>query len=378
MIDRPALASPARSLLSLARSDRAAAAESLAAMPVEAQVALVCEAPLSRRGELLELLPEPEAVIPRIPEAELCFTVKAIGLEDAPWVLEHATPAQIATCVDLDAWRGTVPDRGALDTWMDALAETGNGAFLRGVGALDPEVLVLYLKGRVDVVLKPNDDDWQPPDGAQTLEGQFYYSAHSPKDDLAAITRLLRLLFENDYWTYFRLMQGAIWELDSENEEWALRWRSGRLEDLGFPPWEEAMAIYATLRPGRLAAIPKEARPLDVREWRLPVWLPRLPAEPDSEYLVFRTIAQLDEHERRAALYAFIATANKVAVADRMPLGEAESTPRAIEKAARWISTGLAYVASENGIEAAEVLRSTPLQRLFQVGANLDPQRARP
>jgi hypothetical protein len=39
---------------------------------------------------------------------------------------------------------------------------------------------------------------------------------------------LLRTLFEEDYWTYFRLMQGALWELASDTEEWALRWRSGR------------------------------------------------------------------------------------------------------------------------------------------------------
>ena len=346
-------------------------------MSLDAQVALVCDAPLSRRAELLDLLPEPEAVIPRIPEAELCFTIKAIGLADSPWILEHATPAQISTCIDLDAWSGTLPDRRALDTWIDALAETEDEAFLRSVHALDPEMLVLYLRGRVDVALKPNDDDWQPPEGAQTLEGKFYYSAHSTDDDIAAIGRLLRLLFERDYWTYFRMMQGAIWELDSDNEEWALRWRNGRLEDLGFPPWEEAMAIYATLRPSQLAAIAEDAQPLDIREWHLPVWIPQLPVASESGPLVFRTIAQLADHERRASLYAFIATANKVAVADRMPLGDAESTPRAIEKAAHWISEGLAFVASENGIEPVEVLRSVPLQRLFQIGANLHPQQVR-
>jgi hypothetical protein len=365
MADRPALAPPARRLLQLARSDRAAASRSLEAMPLDAQVALICDAPLSRRAELLGLLPAPEAVIPRIPEAELCFIVKANGLADSPWILERATPEQISACIDLDAWSGTLPDRRAVNSWIDTLAETEDEAFLRSVHALDPEMLVLYLRGRIDVLLKPNDDDWQPPEGAQTLDGQFYYAAQSADDDLAAVGRLLRLLFEHDYWTYFRMMQGATWELDSDNEEWALRWRNGRLEDLGFPPWEEAMAIA------------EGARPLDSREWHLPVWIPQLPAASESGPLVFRTIAQLADDERRASLYAFIATANKVAVADRMPLGDAESTPRAIEKAAHWISAGLAFVASENGIEPVEVLRSVPLQRLFQVGANLNPQKAR-
>ena len=42
-----------------------------------------------------------EAVIPLIPEAELCYTCRAIGLEDANWLLPMATPAQVVACFDL-------------------------------------------------------------------------------------------------------------------------------------------------------------------------------------------------------------------------------------------------------------------------------------
>ena len=93
-----------RAVLKLARENRRAAVEALRATPVEDQVALVCNAPRAARGELLDLLPEPERVIPLLPEAELCFTVKAIGLADSAWVLEHATPEQVTAAIDLDAW----------------------------------------------------------------------------------------------------------------------------------------------------------------------------------------------------------------------------------------------------------------------------------
>jgi hypothetical protein len=378
MVDRPSLPPQARRLLELARGEPEAASRAIGELSLEAQVALVCEAPLARRNELLELLPAPERVIPRIPEAELCFTIKAVGLADAPWILEHATPEQVVACIDLDAWSGTTPDREMLDAWLDALAETEGEAFLRSFRALDPEIAVIYLKGRIAVFLKPSDDDWQPPKGAQTLDGQFYFAARAEGDDVAAIVRLLHLLFEHEYWTYFRFMQGVVWEIDSVSEAWALRWRTGRLQDLGFPPWEEAMDIYRFLKPSERARLPEDARPLDVSEWHLPVWIPGLPATRDAEQLIFRTIALLDDDERRACFYAFTAIANKLAVADRMPLGDAESTPRAIEKAAHFISEGLAFVAAENRLQAAEVLRRAPLGRLFRVGANLDPERARP
>jgi hypothetical protein len=189
------------------------------------------------------------------------------------------------------------------------------------------------------------------------------------------VLELVDALFREDYWLYFRLMQGAIWELDPENEQWAERWRAGRLQDLGFPPREEALPIYARLRPEELAAIPEEARALEVDAWRLPVWQPQLPVAPDARQLLFRAAAELDADERAAFLYALLGLANKVAVADGLPLSDAESTPAAIERAAELASAGLEHLAAEHGLGAADLLRRVPLDRLFRVGANLRGER---
>jgi hypothetical protein len=371
-----AFRSDARRILALARRDRAAAAKAVAELSLEEQVAVVCDAPVQRRAELLDLVPSPEHVIPLLPEAELCFTVKASGLESATWILEYATPEQVVASLDLDAWSGHVPDHASLDAWLDALAETSDPALLRSLHAIDAEMLVLYLRDRAAVIQKPDDDEgWQPPEGAQTLEGQFYFVARRDNDDIAALLRLLHLLLQRDYWSYFRMMQGVIWELESENQEWARRWRIGRLEDLGFPPWEEAMNLYRYMKPEQRSAIADN--PLDIAEWHLPVWMPSLPEGRDSRHLIFRTIAKLSPEERQAALYGFVAIANKIAVADQMELSDAETTPKAIEKAAYWISRGLEYVAAENALDAVHVVRRASLERLFRVGANLDPERAR-
>jgi hypothetical protein len=370
--------SEARDVLELAKRDRAAAVRRLDALPLERQVELVCETPVARRAALLELLSSPEVVIPELPEAELCFTAKAVGLADAGWILEHASDAQMVACLDLDAWRELAPDRTTLDAWLVAFADAGPETLVRAAHALDPELVVLALKARIEVWLKPNDDDWVPPAGARTLEGQFWFRALRDDDDLEEIETLLRSLFECDYWLYFRLVQGVIWELEGETEEWALRWRAGRLEDLGFPPWDEAIRIYGYLRASKRAEIPPAGRVLDVDAWRLPIWLPRLPAGVDARFSIFRAFEKLPDEERRAAFYAFLALANKVAVADRLPLGDAESIPSAIEKAASVASRGLEFVSAENGLDATEVVRRVPLERLFRVGASLDRAERRP
>lgn len=379
MASPPALASnESRRLLELARRDRDAAVAALAGTSPEEQVALVCETPLADRARLLALLPRPEEVIPRLPEAELCFLVKAQGLSDAGWILALATPEQIVAGVDLDVWQGHEVDTTALSEWLAALADADQPSLLRAAQALDAELLVLLLRSRIAVVQKPDDDEgWQPPDGSQTLEGRFHYVALAEDDDLADVTSLLKALFEEDYWSYFRLMQGTIWELTSDTEEWAYRWRTGRLTDLGFPPWDEAMGIYRFVAPADRAKLPEGENPLDVGAWSLPVWMPSLPEAQGPAQRIFRAIAELDPEERSSAFYAFVALANKVAVADKLPLSDAESTPRAIEKAARFASDGLALVAEEHGLTDVEVLRRVTLERLFTVGANLDPVSAR-
>jgi hypothetical protein len=379
MAGNPTSPPDSQRILALARSEKSAATEAIRSMSLEEQVALVCETPLARRAEMLVLLPVPEAVIPLLPEAELCFTVKAVGIEDSLWLLDYATPEQVVACLDLDVWHGTSPDRDALDLWLDALATGSEESFLRSIRALDPELVVLFLKHRIQCHQKPDDDEgWQPPEGGQTVDGQFYFVAIRDKDDLVAVISMLRSLFTVDYWMYFRMMQGIIHELDTENEEWALRWRSGRLEDLGFPPWDRAMRIYQFIRLEDRTLIPEETGALDVGEWHLPVWMPSLPASLDHQHLLFRTLARLEEEERRSALYGFIALSNKVAVADHMELGDAESTPRAIDKAAAFASDGLEFIATERNLDATDVIRRVNIERLFTVGANLNPDRARP
>lgn len=370
-----------RRVLDLARRDRREATRALEALSLEDQVAVVCEAPLSRRAELIGLAPSPEALVPKLPEAELCFVLKQLGLHDCSWLLDLASTEQITTALDLDVWTHTELDRASLREWFAALAEASEDTVLRAAQGLDPELLVLHLRSRIQVVLKPSDSEdpgWEPPEGFQTLEGQFYFAPLGAGDDAEAELVLLRELFQHDYWTYFRFMQGAIWELDPENEEWALRWRTGRLQDLGFPEWNEAMSIYRFLRPEERARIPAEAEPLGAPSFELALWIPGLPAGSDARFPIFRAISELEAMERRGAFFAFLGVANRIAVADGLPLSDAESMPRAIEKAARFASDGLRFLCREHSLSGPEVLRRVSILRLFQVGANLDPEAARP
>ncbi len=338
-----------------------------------AQAALICETPVQRRADLLALAPDPDRLIPALPPAELCFTVLAVGLEDASWMLAHATPDQMTACVDLDAWNRDLPDRRKLGAWLSAFADAGDETLLQAAAAVDLEAWVLHLMDRVQVELKPSgDDDWEPPAGGQTIDGVFYVIARQPTDDLEDLLALLRVLFQEDYWFYFRLLQGVIWELPTETEEWALRWRTGRLEDLGFPQASEAMAIYAYLSPAACSALPEQPLVRDLIDWPAPVWMPSFPAAAAAEYALFQAFAELPEEERRSYLLEFLSLANRAAVADDLPLGEAATLPTALTKVALFASLGLVHLMREHGEKGADLLRRMSQQRLFQIGFNLE------
>jgi hypothetical protein len=371
MPDPSAPAREARRILALQESDRNAARVALERLAPEAQVALICESPMSLRATLLAMVAQPEEVIPLVPPAELCFIVKSVGLTDAGWLLEHATAEQITAAVDLDGWNGLTPDRDRIGEWLATLASAGEETLLRAAHSLDFELLVLELRERVWTILVGRNETPDLPGGALTLDGQFYVVPTRTGDDLEAVMGMLRVLFQNDYWFYHRLLQALSAELEHELEEWALRWRNGRLQDLGFPALDDAMRIYAWLPPDQRGQLPTEPHVLEVGEWPPAVWMPSLPVAGKGGELLFASIAAMSDEERRPLMFAFLALANRVAVADGLPLGDAESLPQAIAKAEQTASAGLAYLARENDVLPTEVLRRVTLERLFVVGRNI-------
>ena len=359
---------PAARVLALAQRSFDAAREALDGLDAATQAAVVCEAPLPRRVEILELLERPEDVVPLLPDAELCFTARAVGLADAGPLLRHASLDQIRTAVDLDAWRGLAPDREVLSEWLEALAEAGDEKLLEALRGLDRELVVLWLRDAARVWLDASDDQ-DPPDGAMTLDGQFFLVARRNDDHLELIMRSLRVAFEADYGLYVRLLLGAIHESDADCEEYALRWRTGRLEELGFPAWEEAMRVYGHVPASERGRLDGGDRALPPGS--LPAPPPWLPARLEGRHALFRAAAELEDAERESFLRRFLQLANQVAVADALPLGDPASAPEALERAAATASLGLEHVARETGLAAPEVLRRATLLRLHRVGASL-------
>jgi hypothetical protein len=233
-----------------AREHPAAAARAFEALGFEDRQRMVAAARGRDRMDLLLLSRDAQALARSLPPADLLITIKEIG-DDAPDLVKLASARQIQILVDLDAWRGDRLDLRALEDWLEILQDAP-GKLREGVAKLDDELLIRWLRHRVRII-KAEADGSLPtgtPTGLVTLDGVYHLEALTPKDDLALVRALLmeaRALDEKHYW---RLVEGVSHELDADLETWALRWRESRLNDEGFPSFEDALPVYARLDPG--------------------------------------------------------------------------------------------------------------------------------
>ncbi len=355
-------------LLGLARGDRAAARKRLSALSPE-QIALACQDLRPQvRNELLMLCDHPEQVVPLLPDTELAVTIVAGGMSEAAWLLELATPDQRRACVDLDGWRGYELDLPRVMEWIDALIEAGRPTLVAALRELDAEILVLAMNHMADVQVLGKEDE--APPGWLTEDGVCYFQARSD-EDFARVKEIAQTAFSEAPDSYWLLVYGMLFESQSECEEYALKWRSARLADLGFPEHEQAMRAWKPLTVDE-APIVELGAPSGVDEGALVPFF-GLPERLRGS-LVGRALAQLPAERAADLLGYLLAVVNTIAVADDLPLADPDSIPKATEKALRGLDRGLAELSRARRLEPHQVLESTQPLDLFRVGATLDPE----
>jgi hypothetical protein len=350
------------SLLRLARTNREAAREQLRSLSPELQAHAYRELRHGVRSEFLMLLDNPERVLPLLPEAEVCITLRAGGMSEAAWMLEFASAAQLRACFDLDCWGTYELEQPRVLEWLDALIEAGHEVLVRAIREMDLEIWVLALQGMTDVAVLGKEEI--PPDGWLTVDGVVYFGPRE-EDHFSRVREIALATFHGSQDHYWQLVYGVLFETPAECQEYALRWRTSRLSDLGFPGYEQAIQAYRPLQakeaetwehvPATGALVPSLDLPERLRGGLLGAALAALPVERATDVLGY-----------------ILAVANTIAVADQLRLSDEESIPKALDKGVRGIEAGLRELARVRGQAPHEVLDRTRPLDLFRTGATLD------
>ncbi len=307
----------------------------------------------------------PQALVRALPADELYLVIREVGLGDAVPLVQLASAEQFKTFLDLAAWtRDGLEPRRALP-WLRAARAGANlepkaaARWARKLAGIDRELLYLVLRDTVrlhDLEQDP-DPEIESDRFMTTPEGKYIVEFLVDGTEYAAVRGVLDDLYAEDPFIATRMLSSIRSEFPSELEETALRWRTGRLADLGFPSMEEALSWFA--RPPRTAAAPAGS-----------------PGRPPGFFLAAfargsvldRAMTRLAPEDRDDVEPQLVAAANAVLVADAIDPGDAERVRGAFESARAYLELGLEKLAGRDEARAAEVLASAPVKRIFQEG----------
>jgi hypothetical protein len=308
---------------------------------------------------------DPQSLVRALPADELFLTIRDVGLADSAVLVQLASPEQFEVFLDLEAWHGDSFDPRKALPWLRA-ARAGSqrdpkaaARWSRKLRELDREVLFLVLRDALavhDLEVDP-DPEIQSDRFLRTPEGKYVVEFLVEGVEYVAVRGLVDDLIAEDPFQATRLLAALRWESPSELEETALRWRAGRLADLGWPSLEEALSWFA--RPPKAAA-----RPPGPPARRAGFFLATLA----RGTLLDRAAARLAPDAAEAVEPQIVAAANAVLVADAVDPGDAEAVRGAFETARAYLEIGLEKVAGADEERAAEALAETPVKRIFQEG----------
>ena len=345
------------------------------ALPVERRIDVFKDLSPEAREQLLEVVRRPQEVIRKISEEEMFFTIKALGMENAPALIRSTTGKQLRYLIDLEFWKKNMFEARSAAKWLEIISRMGEEKVLQLMQVADPELIVTVMNRLIKVAIRDLDIDLVEQQDSLplfTLEDLFYieFRFREYEDELK---NFLELIYRWSPEYYFGLMQELARGVQLESEEAARKWRQARLADKGFPEFEEAMAIYQYLKRDAVQGPLTELSPHepgDAGETRAFLGYPLKLIDKNSLFKkCLDEISTQDEKDRLSTELAHLA--NKVMVADGRDPGSMDELQGSLEKVSGYINIALEDLCRSNLTHALGLLRSNHLEMLFRRGFSL-------
>lgn len=316
--------------------------------------------------------------IPTLNPHTLFRLIKEAGWDQGTDLVPYISPEQMQIFLDLDCWKRDTILPKRMETWIAALiADTEDAQFKRVCRDLDPEILGIFFKANLTVEHVVEGEIPDHLEGSVAMSPDGVYALVYPEDeDTAAILRaFIDRLYELDRVLAWTLLEAVRWELMTEMEESAYRWRMSRLEEFGFVGLSESLEIYAYRNPlhyrDRLDGQPFPNKP--------PIEPPKHSDIPsvianqlDEDIYFFRVLRQVaGDRQLHDVLNELATLNNRTLIADGVEPGELESGHEVVRRTVGYLSLGLEFLSRNDDERALEIIEHLPLREIFQVGFSL-------
>ncbi len=317
-------------------------------------------------------MPQPAEFVTALAPDELYYWLRDIGKEDAYPLLEYATDDQLKSLVDIDAWsRHDLSVARWLD-WLDLAVAVDHDTAERFIMSQDDELLMWLVTGDVQV-LPADADTAMIPDELQFFSSpDFLYYVTIPHDHplTERLPQIMQMMWSADTDRARAIFQQAQFELHEANGEDLERFRSARLQDMGFESPTDALEVFSTLP---LRALKKELEQVDDLQMSTAPDVGGMVSDlvlrgvepPD---LLRAAVSALDERDRTSFGNGFVYLANKVFMAETGDLSKLDDMPEIAALAAATVNLGLSYLAAESEERAAVIVRQVTPETLFKAG----------
>lgn len=318
---------------------------------------------------LLDALIEPHdaaRLVPALPIDDLHAYVHRIGLADADGVLALASGEQVRGMLDTDVWVRDRLSLDRLDPWLTALMRAGPKVLCERMLDLDDGLLNWLVRRSVEVDVIDDPEEFEAPEGEYvvTPDGRLCVRfPHGDKRDLPVKLFLDRMMRDAPDFCLNLLVHAQV-ALDTNLEEDAYRWRSGRMADRGYVDYYDALVIYTAPRADQVEAA-RDAIPTDapaVERWLVPV------LAPDARLAA--AFGALDPEALDVVQGALGYIANMALSADRVEPWDEDGHHETLDRIRAGLVLGLDRLAGPepDPRRDAKVLGETALAMIFRAG----------
>lgn len=331
-----------------------------------------------RRIDALLSSDDAAGAIAQLSPSEIFELVHEVGFEDAADLIHLATPAQIQGCLDLDGWTKDQLDVAPLAPWLTSLLDAGFEKFGQVWAELDAELRALILQRQVkiyDITLGEGPDEDNEAPIIATVDSFFQLELLGDDDSQRLVMRIIEDLYRADGNLARHTIMSARSEPPAELEENSYRWRSGRLADLGYVDFYDALDLFRPLEPSQVQIGEGSQDHILGEDTRLPVVVAE---QVIGRSFLARALAAIsDPAEAERLESGLMVLVNKVLAAGRAKPGQAEVVRRGALYATATLSLGLETIARGDVDRATHALGSIALERLFRVGYTVTQRLAR-
>ncbi|MCW8132610.1 MAG: hypothetical protein KIS92_19835, partial [Planctomycetota bacterium] len=360
------LAAQAKNLLELAEKDRRAAEEAFEKLGYDRQLETAMVLQGDDLQEWLLLSSDCTDLVRALPPEHLHHAIKMIGEEDALSLLQAASSEQMQALMDIEWFTEGKLDRRKVTKWIELLLTLNEDEADQAMQGLDPNALAEYLRPHV-----------KPTVSREQLLLALHMRQHYlfTPDDLECTKDLARhfldFLYSVDRDLFAELLELIVAEEKEIVENDMYGGREDRLIKRGFPVVAKAEHLlepidarpYGIKWPGEDDAPAAQTAALQKTGPAAPFLL--------SVMAFGRAKGDLGDRTERAFIKDAADLANSLLIAHAKDPGEPNVKRDALAAVQVLASVGLEALAKSNVIAGVELIKSTDLVELFQLGWTL-------